>query len=207
MEMKIWQDVIYLASCAVNNKIPDKEKTADMDLDAVYSYADRHMIGAMVAFALEGAGISDKHSNEAIAKSLRKSVLFDKEWGCIKEHFEKEGIWYMPLKGAVLKDMYPKYGMREFADYDILIDSTRAYDVKNIMEKLGYHTRFFNVSNHDVYYKAPMISFEMHTALFSPHRVEGNHPGKPAGLNERRYSIRTRRICRCRGWSPPVTRM
>ncbi len=48
-------------------------------------------------------------------------------WSVIRR-FSSElmhGIWYMPLKGAILHTLYPVSGMREMADNDVLYDSTR----------------------------------------------------------------------------------
>ena len=93
-------------------------------------------------------------------------MLFRAALAGIKQHLEAEGIWYLPLKGAYLQDLYPVFGMREFSDHDVLIDETRAADVKSIMEKLGYTAEHYAVSNHDVYVKPPFLKFEMHRALF-----------------------------------------
>lgn len=46
--------------------------------------------------------------------------------------FEKAGIWYLPLKGVILKEMYPVYGIRQMADNDILFDFTYRKEVKDI---------------------------------------------------------------------------
>ena len=165
-------DVIYLASCAVNDTVPEKVRVEQMDLEAVYALGSRHMITATVAFALETAGFKDKRSGSAIAAAMRKTALFDQTWGDIKKKLEQAGIWYMPLKGAVLKGLYPKYGMREFADHDILFDASRADDVKTIMEELDFKSARYGSSNHDCYYKRPCLNFEMHRALFGPGHEE-----------------------------------
>ena len=107
--MSTADDVIYLASCAVKQKVPESERVSIMNLDAVYSLASRHMITAAIAFALESAGYRDKRSSNAIAVAMRKTAIFDKAWGEIRQEMEKAHIWYMPLKGAFLKEMYPKY--------------------------------------------------------------------------------------------------
>ena len=86
--------------------------------------------------------------------------------GDVKKELEEAGIWYMPLKGAVLKELYPKCSMREFSDHDILFDASRADDVKAIMERLGFTAEYFGTNNHDCYYKNPCLSFEMHRSLF-----------------------------------------
>lgn len=170
--MSTADDVIYLASCAVNQKVPESERISAMDLDEVYSLASRHMIKAAIAFALESAGFKDKRSANAIASAMRKTAIFEKTWGEIKQELEDVHIWYMPLKGALLKEMYPKYGMREFSDHDILIDDIRAGDVKAIMEQHGFTIKRFGTGVHDVYHKSPCLNFEMHRTLFSPRRVK-----------------------------------
>ena len=170
--MSTAKDLIYLVSCAVNEKKPDTDRIRCMDLDAVYALASRHMLTAAAAFALESAGYTDRRSGTAIAAAMRKTVLFDKEWGEIREKLEEAGIWYMPLKGAVVKAMYPRYGMREFSDHDILFDAAYAGDVKTIMEGLGYTAGHFGINHHDCYYKPPVLNFEMHRALFAPGHEE-----------------------------------
>ena len=49
----------------------------------------------------------------------------DAEREALLDFFEKSGIWYLPLKGAVLNGIYPQYGLRQFAKNDILFDAAR----------------------------------------------------------------------------------
>ena len=160
--------VVYLVSCAVNEKVPNAEKIAALNLPHVYAAAQRHLLIAAVGMALQSAGIRDEQITQAMAKAQRKNALLDADRAALFARLEQENIWYMPLKGSVLKDLYPQYGMRQMADNDILIDASRAGDVKAIMESLGFTTVRFGKSNHDVYHKPPVSSFEIHTALFSP---------------------------------------
>ena len=158
--------VIYFISCVIHSKIPDKCIVDKLNLKDVYLFASKHMLSAAVAIALESAGYKDSRSNKAIANSLRRLTLFEMNKAALFEKLEHAGIWYMPLKGAVLKDFYPKAVMREMSDYDILFDASRTKDIKDIMEELGFQTAEFGKHNEDVYYKLPVISFEMHRALF-----------------------------------------
>ena len=166
------RDVIYLASCAVNGQVPDRSKLENMDPDRVLAFATGHMLTAAVSFALESAGLGDGRTRDAVASSQRKAVLFRAALEGIKKELDRAGIWYMPLKGAVLQGMYPKFGMREFSDNDVLFDAARAGDVRGIMEKLGFTTEHYAVNNHDVYVKPPYLSFEMHRSLFKPAQGE-----------------------------------
>ena len=43
----------------------------------------------------------------------------------------------MPLKGSVIKDLYPRMGMRQMSDNDILFDAERTKDVRTIIIKIA----------------------------------------------------------------------
>lgn len=160
-------DVAYLASCAVNNTAPDPVRVQNMDLENLYKAADRHLLTGITAIALESAGIRDKAFTQARGKAIRKVAAFDVERAAILRAFEEAGIWYAPMKGCVLKELYPKIGMREMADNDILYDAARTADVREIMEKLGFTTdELFGRGIHDHYFKPPVCNFEMHRTLF-----------------------------------------
>jgi hypothetical protein len=90
----------------------------------------------------------------------------DAERGQLLSWMDDHQIWYMPLKGSILKNLYPKTGMRQMADNDILFDANHQYDVRDYMVAHGYDVISVAKGNHDVYEKAPVYNFEMHTALF-----------------------------------------
>ena len=165
-------NLIYLAGCALNGAVPDRDRLAGMDLAALYREAARHMMTAVTALALESAGLRDPAFTEAKGKAIRKNAALDEAWEEIRARFESAGIWYMPLKGTVLQELYPKYGMRQMSDHDILIDPERAADAREIMAELGFSTERFGESNHDIYHKEPIYNFELHTGLFH----QGNLP-------------------------------
>lgn len=49
---------------------------------------------------------------------------------------EQRGIWYLPLKGIILKEFYPSVGMRQMSDNDILFDEAFAEQVRGVY---GFH--------------------------------------------------------------------
>lgn len=167
------EEVIYLASCAVNGKTPDAERIKKIDLTELYKAADKHMLTSITAFALESAGVYAPEFTQAKGKAIRKIAAMDIDKQMLFERLEKEKIWYMPLKGVVIKDFYPSFGMRQMSDFDILFDSDYTEEVRTIMSELGFTTEHFGEGNHDVYFKQPVSNFEMHTGLFSPnHKKE-----------------------------------
>lgn len=163
---RIAQDVIALVSCAVNGKTPDKERVLDMDLAEVFRLSQEHMLTAAVAFALEQVITLPHAFDQAKKKAIRKLALFEVERMAIAQELEKAKIWYLPLKGILLKDWYPKAAMRQMTDNDILVDGTRMNDVRTMMEGLGYTCEKYGEYNHDIYNKPPTLEFEMHHALF-----------------------------------------
>ena len=158
-------DFIYLLSCGLNNQIPDKKRVEGMDFSALYKIASKHLLASMVGMVLESAGVKDERFKQVSAKAIRKNLLLDQARAVILKKFEEQGIWYMPLKGSVLKEYYPKYGMRQMSDNDILIDPSKMTDAREIMEGLGFTTEFFG-GVHDVYHKEPIYNYELHRALF-----------------------------------------
>lgn len=164
--LKAAQDAVYLAACAVNRVSPDADRVKGMNLDHLYRMAEFHLMTAVTAMALESAGVRDQAFTLAKNKAIRKAVLMDAEMRALFCRLDAAGIWHMPLKGSVLKDMYPAVGMRQMSDRDILIDPARIADVKDIMESLGFTAVCVGAGVHDIYYKKPVSDFEIHHALF-----------------------------------------
>ena len=168
----LYKDLIYLLSCAVNGIMPDTAKVQAMDLERLYRLAKFHTVRGAVCIALKRAGVQDKQFDQAYKKAVRKNIYLDMERTAILSNFEDNGIWYMPLKGSVLKDLYPENGMREMSDNDVLFDAEKQVQSKSIMLSHGYTAEHYGVSNHDVYMKPPVLNFELHTSLFGSAHAE-----------------------------------
>ena len=161
------EDVLYLMRCAVTGTVAESGRIAAMDLAELYQSAGRHGVLSAVGMALQGAGVQDETFKMAVARAQRKNALLDADRAAVTARMEEAGIWYMPLKGSILKDLYPRFGMREMADNDILFDKERAKDLRELMKELGFTVESYGWSAHDVYYKKPVSNFEMHRELFS----------------------------------------
>ena len=166
------KDLIYLLYCAVNGITPDTARVQAMDLERLYRLAKFHTVRGAVCIALKRAGVQDKQFDQAYKKAVRKNIYLDMERTAILSDFEQQGIWYMPLKGSVLKDLYPENGMREMADNDVLFDADKQVQSKEIMLSHGYTAEHYGVGNHDVYMKPPVLNFELHTSLFGSAHAE-----------------------------------
>lgn len=158
--------LIYLASCMVNQEEADPQIIASADLSELYALADAHRLTALIAFALEAAGVRDDRFLLEKSRAVSSEVNFDRERARILKEFEEKQIWYMPLKGIILKRLYPHTGMRQMSDNDILFDAEKAEDVREIMASFGYGTEIYDEGHRDDYRKLPMFHFEMHRVLF-----------------------------------------
>lgn len=163
--MKFENDMLYLSLCALNDRAPDIKRVEKMDLDILYKYCKAHNIVALVCYALETVITPPKNWLEEKGKAIRKNLLFDIERQKITSFMDKNNIKYLPLKGILLKDYYPKAGMRQMSDNDIYFNKAFKEHLKEFMLSAGY--RLVSYDNyHDVYEKPPVYNFEMHHSLF-----------------------------------------
>lgn len=167
------EQLLYLMACALQGVSAQEEVLADVDLKQLLLMARKHSVASMVCMALEKTAVfanadeaAKKQWLDAKNKAVRKNMLLDAERKAILHELEIQGIWYMPLKGSILKDWYPKPGMREMADNDILFDPSGREQVREIFQNRGYKTVSFGKINHDEYEKPPIYNFEMHVSLF-----------------------------------------
>lgn len=141
-------------------------------LPAVYALARQQSMAAIAYAALEKAGalsllppeLAGRWSQDK-AKAVRKNILLAQGRREICQRLEEAGIWYMPLKGSVLAELYPGLGLRQMTDNDILFDPAARKRVRQIMVELGYEVQEYGSGNHDIYVKPPVYNYEMHVAL------------------------------------------
>lgn len=182
--------LIYLMACSLQEIKPEEALLANIDVEALLRLAKAHSVSAMVCMALEQTD-AFRCAEESIRlkwldsknKAIRKNMLLDAERHQLEKEFAERGIWYMPLKGSILKDWYPKFGMREMADNDILFDASKRKEVKAIFRGRGYTVKGYNKSNHDEYEKPPIYNFEMHVELY--HKIYDTFNEKYADVKQR----------------------
>ena len=103
---------------------------------------------------------------EARNKAVFKEAKQDVEAEMILYALEKAQIKCLPLKGLIIKHLYPQPDMRLMADVDILVETSQLEKARDIMLSLGY-TAVHAGGNHDVYYKKPVMNIELHRALIA----------------------------------------
>lgn len=167
-------DFCYLAACAMHGAAPDAQQVASMDMEALWKMAHAHKMTAMIAMALEQVSA---HPEEVVKNwdqwkhakdfAICRRMLFDAERAQIISYMEEQGIWYAPLKGILIQDFYPGYGMREMADNDLLFDPAGRKTMQAYMKDRGYELDEEGEAVHDTYLKKPVYNFELHVGLFA----------------------------------------
>ncbi|MBQ8146940.1 MAG: nucleotidyltransferase family protein [Clostridia bacterium] len=103
-----------------------KDSLSSERLTTLFKISKKHDVAHLVAYALEENGFSCsnevwqlflKEKEQAILRYEMMQADINEICSC----FETNGIDYMPLKGAVLRSIYPEPWMRTSCDIDILV--------------------------------------------------------------------------------------
>ena len=159
--------VLYLCLCAINNTSPSADALKGADIKELYRCSAKHKVTALVCYALEKIVQVPVLFSEAKTKAVRKDMLLDTEFQKISAFLQSKGIFYMPLKGALLKEYYPNAGMRQMSDVDIFYDFRFREEIREYMLEKGYECIAFT-EGQDAYKRQPVYNFEFHHLLFSP---------------------------------------
>ena len=117
------------------------EVPADIDWKEVVKLANTQGLIGMVTHVIGELSAPDMvkdfleaHRMKMVFKETNQDALV----AGVLADFEKAGIKAMPMKGYILKNLYPASEMREMVDVDILIDTSQYEEIKPIMEKNGF---------------------------------------------------------------------
>ena len=163
---ELFLNILKCAVCGV-----PFQTTEEVDLQALWTFAHAHSITATITPALTEAGLltdleEQQRWTEELHKNYRKTMMFDVEREAVFRILSENGIWYAPLKGIMINHLYPLYGLREFADNDILIDASLRNKTVPLMESLGYTLDRRSMEVHYTFSKQPLLEFELHHTLF-----------------------------------------
>ena len=139
---------------------------ADIELETLHSIARRHSLAALTYLGLKKAGIMSAGLRESAAQAKRRSVILSSELKALEAAFTEKRIHFMPLKGMILRSLYPGTGSREMSDIDLWYDRAQRDRVREVMLELGYTPAKKQAPNHDVYSKPPWLIVEAHHDLF-----------------------------------------
>ena len=145
-------------------------------LGAVCTLAAFHDMVHLVADALGRLSVvpADEKLANALGREQLKAIFraerTDSELLAVTELFEKEKIEFLPLKGAVIRELYPEKWMRTSCDIDVLVKKEDLARAAEALEK-SLEYKKLTEGDHDVGFMSPSgLHFELHFALIDSGR-------------------------------------
>lgn len=140
----------------------------DFDWQNAIKVAKKHQIAPLIYYGLINSCIKVSEDLLSLLENttcqyiaLNHNQIFELE--NIYKAFNESGIEYMPLKGAVLKKLYPKPEMRVMGDGDILIKAEQYEIICEKMQALGF-TEILE-SDHELIWNKSNLHVELHKRL------------------------------------------
>lgn len=171
----------YLVSL-INSTLHDEtpmEKPEGVDWIELFQMANFQQVEELVYYSMQKlankpAGEAQEMWNNAHGRNMTIDLLQKEEAKYIENEVTKNKIGLLPLKGAVIKTLYPQSVLRYAGDLDFLVEPGKVDEVEPIMKELAYDDLSVGLEDsHDVYEKKPYLEVEMHRRLLSP--TEENH--------------------------------
>lgn len=166
--------IVELVSAVLAGREPDA-KPEDLPVKAIYRMAKLHNLDCIVYDGMKRiAGEADADFMEKWANRnticAAQGIMQQREAKKLVKELTARGIRVLPLKGSILKEIYPQARYRQMADVDILIDRKNMEKAHNVMKELGYQYKGGDSEDTvDKYYKPPCVSIEIHSHLMHYH--------------------------------------
>lgn len=140
------------------------------DVSSLVKIARRQSILYIFALGLKNMGCFDLLS-EQLQDYCENKALYDyiqrtEALKAVKQTLDNADISFVPLKSAVLRELYPRPYMRSSADIDVLVHKE---DLKKAIDELETKTAFrsFKRGDHDVHLNNQRVHLELHFSLMT----------------------------------------
>lgn len=139
------------------------------NISGLYRLAQRHELAHLIGDALESGAAIAGGFQERLIEAHYRSERYLHAYEELRTCFEQENVQFIPLKGLVLRELYPEPWMRTSCDMDLLLhpeDMERA--AKILEDTLQYRPKA--MSAHDLsFISSDGVRVELHHTL-----IEGN---------------------------------
>jgi len=165
--------VITLIKSAIDGKsypLPE-----GFDLPQAVQTAIDHRIVALIYYGALNCGISKNcEPMQVLFRYIVAIMTVDAQQNHeiqrVCSAFDENRIDYLPMKGTVLKKLYPKSEMRTMGDADILIRKDQYPQIQPIMESLGFTFRY--ESDHELVWKRNRLELELHKRVMTTYNKD-----------------------------------
>lgn len=164
LETEYFLDVLKSAI----NKTELAPPSEELDWELLFDYAEKQDVFGILADTIPKQYLSNETRvklNNYEKSQIVHMVAMNNELKLIENELEKLEIKYMLLKGAVIRNFYPKQIMRQMGDFDIMYDIKDQDKLIKMMTDRGYELTS-DGGNSDDFNKKPFYTFEFHHDLF-----------------------------------------
>lgn len=169
------------------------------DLEEILPFSKKHSLGGMFYYGAVNCGVDTAlpamqtlffETCQLMAVNERQLHNLNR----VLQSFSENGIEHMPLKGSLMKYLYPKTDMRVMGDADILIKPEQYEKIKPIMSELGFTEKL--ESDHELAWNKPGFLIELHKRLIPSYNKDyykyygdGWRLAKPSKDTPHRYEM------------------
>lgn len=164
--MQLISSEVFGQELHIDPKIPLSEKL----LVELLVLSSKHNVANIIASALLNNGLLEKRPQQGqyMTEFYRAVCTYEKQsavFADIADLFDKNDIDYIPLKGTVIRDMYPQPWLRTSCDIDILVKENDLKSATDILLNVSGYT-LKSESTHDVVLISPDgVLVELHFKL------------------------------------------
>ncbi len=165
--MEITKQLLALLRCYLTAEVvPEEDYPEQNDVGSLFSLAKKHDVAHLIGIALEKAPKNLQERYKAFyqeeIRAMHRYLHLERAKKEICDFLEKCKIPYIPLKGAVIRSLYPEPWHRTSCDIDILVpEHEHSAAVKCFQKELGY--RKGHTDKHDVSLWSPKgVHLELH---------------------------------------------
>ncbi len=161
------KDILSVIKSAFTNEPTALGKA--FDWERALNFVKNQSLDVMFFFGVQKSGVA---MPEEYRSALKRRVMImithaarqDAETARVFELLKNADIDFLPLKGAILRNMYPEDGMRFMSDIDVLIRGEQYPQIEELMRKSGYD--FVCESDHEyVWDRKNVLHIEFHKRL------------------------------------------
>lgn len=191
------QGILRLLQSAVSGEAMSLPE--DFDLAQALPLIKKHQLGNLIYYGAVNCGIDSKSPvmQELFAITYKSMIVDERqrtELQKLMAAFDANGIHYMPVKGVLMKELYPKPDMRIMGDADILIKLDQYDRIRPVMLELGFAEKL--ESDHELIWQKPSLYLELHKRLIPSYNYDyavyygdGWQLGHPSKENPCRYEM------------------
>lgn len=149
-----------------------------ISFEKMYEFCEKHSVTVLVYHALKkipdlaiDEALNQKY-NESYFKAMGREAKQEFEYRRIIKRFQDNDIDCMPLKGCILKYLYPLPFLRHMVDLDILLRNEDMTKAGQLLLEDGYSGTLEDTGHHhNSFTKKPIYDVELHRSLLADHYI------------------------------------